>query len=218
MRDVAKVGSALSRLIGCVNVLSGVKSGWRESVKRRNSEDLSWLHPAVGQATLGPSRSGRGQGGRSRSLASVWTMQDLDATVTAGLPKRALIRLSARLYHDQRLARAFKSKVIPPAMVKRHWKRLSRRQSEYTERLDRVRQRLGPPLLPLSEPSPRRQRSSGDAEHQASGIAFPTAADSRKRVALWPSGRPRSAENGRGRGKLGRRLTNDICGGGAGQR
>ena len=69
---------------------------------------------------------------------SVRSMQELDTAVNAGLPKRALVRLSARLFHDNRDARAFKSKVIPPATWKRRTTRLSRQESERIERIARV--------------------------------------------------------------------------------
>ena len=55
-----------------------------------------------------------------------------------GLPKRALERLSARLYEDRRRANAYKFKVVPQATWKRRSKRLSVDESEKTERLARV--------------------------------------------------------------------------------
>ena len=68
----------------------------------------------------------------------VRTMQDLDTAVTAGLPKQALVRLSARLYSDSRAASAFKFKVVPHATWKRRASRLSAPESERIERLARV--------------------------------------------------------------------------------
>src|SRR6516165_11299275 len=70
--------------------------------------------------------------------SSVRSMQELDTAVNAGLPKKALVRLSPRLYHDNRDASAFKFKVIPPATWKRRSKRLSRQESERIERIARV--------------------------------------------------------------------------------
>lgn len=69
---------------------------------------------------------------------SVRTVQELESAVTAGLPKRALVRLSARLYVDPRVASAYKFKVVPAATWKRRSKRLSVDESERTERLARV--------------------------------------------------------------------------------
>jgi putative toxin-antitoxin system antitoxin component (TIGR02293 family) len=70
--------------------------------------------------------------------ASVRSMQELDAAVNAGLPKRSLVLLSSRLYPDYRAATAFKFKIIPPATWKRRVERLSRQESERIERLARV--------------------------------------------------------------------------------
>lgn len=70
--------------------------------------------------------------------SSIRSMKDLDSAVSAGLPKRSLLRLSSRLYEDSRVASAFKFKVVPPATWKRRDKRLSREESERTERLARV--------------------------------------------------------------------------------
>ena len=70
--------------------------------------------------------------------ASVHTLMELDTAVAAGLPKRTLERLSARLYTDTRIASAHKFKVVPPATWKRRGKRLSVDESEKTERLARV--------------------------------------------------------------------------------
>jgi putative toxin-antitoxin system antitoxin component (TIGR02293 family) len=70
--------------------------------------------------------------------ASVRTVGELESAVAAGLPKRALERLSARLYEDRRLASAYKFEVVPKATWKRRSKRLSVVESEKTERLARV--------------------------------------------------------------------------------
>src|SRR5271170_8322223 len=70
--------------------------------------------------------------------ASVRTVGQLESAVSAGLPKRALERLSARLYVDRRAANAYKFKVVPQATWKRRTKRLSVDESEKTERLARV--------------------------------------------------------------------------------
>ncbi len=69
---------------------------------------------------------------------SVRTLHDLDAVVAAGLPKRSLERLSARLHQDRRVASAYKFKVVPQATWKRRTKKLSVDESERTERLARV--------------------------------------------------------------------------------
>jgi putative toxin-antitoxin system antitoxin component (TIGR02293 family) len=69
---------------------------------------------------------------------TVHTVHQLESAVSAGLPKRALERLSARLYTDRRRASAYKFKVVPQATWKRRSKRLSVDESERTERLARV--------------------------------------------------------------------------------
>jgi putative toxin-antitoxin system antitoxin component (TIGR02293 family) len=70
--------------------------------------------------------------------ASIRTVGELELAVSKGLPKRALERLSARLYEDRRSASAYKFKVVPQATWKRRNKRLSVDESEKTERLARV--------------------------------------------------------------------------------
>ncbi len=70
--------------------------------------------------------------------ASIRSVSELEAAVSAGLPKRSLERLSARLYLDRRVASAYKFKVVPQATWKRRSKRLSVDESERTERLARV--------------------------------------------------------------------------------
>jgi putative toxin-antitoxin system antitoxin component (TIGR02293 family) len=69
---------------------------------------------------------------------SIRTVHELESAVSAGLPKRALERLSSRLYEDRRSASAYKFKVVPQATWKRRSKRLSVDESEKTERLARV--------------------------------------------------------------------------------
>ena len=69
--------------------------------------------------------------------ASVRTVDELEQAVSQGLPKRALERLSARLYEDRGIANAYKFKVVPQATWKRRNKRLSVAESEKTERLAR---------------------------------------------------------------------------------
>jgi putative toxin-antitoxin system antitoxin component (TIGR02293 family) len=66
------------------------------------------------------------------------TVADLESAVSAGLPKRALEQLSARLHRDPRAASAYKFKVVPQATWKRRTRRLSVDESETTERLARV--------------------------------------------------------------------------------
>ena len=73
--------------------------------------------------------------GLSTSIRSV---NELESAVAAGLPKRSLERLSARLYTDPRAASAYKFKVVPQATWKRRAKRLSVDESERTERLARI--------------------------------------------------------------------------------
>ena len=46
---------------------------------------------------------------------SIRTVGELELAVSEGLPKRALERLSARLYEDRRSASAYKFKVVPQA-------------------------------------------------------------------------------------------------------
>lgn len=70
--------------------------------------------------------------------AAIRTVSELESAVSAGLPKRSLERLSARLYEDRRVAGAYKFKVVPQATWKRRTKRLSVDESERTERLARV--------------------------------------------------------------------------------
>ena len=70
--------------------------------------------------------------------AAIRTVSELESAVSAGLPKRSLEKLSARLYEDPRVASAYKFKVVPQATWKRRTKRLSVDESERTERLARV--------------------------------------------------------------------------------
>jgi putative toxin-antitoxin system antitoxin component (TIGR02293 family) len=70
--------------------------------------------------------------------SSIRSVSQLESAVSAGLPKRALERLSARLHGDRREASAYKYKVVPAATWKRRTKRLSPDESEKTERLARV--------------------------------------------------------------------------------
>jgi putative toxin-antitoxin system antitoxin component (TIGR02293 family) len=70
--------------------------------------------------------------------ATIRTVGQLESAVSAGLPKRSLERLSARLYDDRKVANAYKFKVVPQATWKRRVKKLSVDESERTERLARV--------------------------------------------------------------------------------
>lgn len=70
--------------------------------------------------------------------SSIRTLGELESAVSAGLPKRALERLSARIYRDPRTANAHKYNVVPQATWKRRSKRLSVQESQKTERLARV--------------------------------------------------------------------------------
>lgn len=69
---------------------------------------------------------------------SVHSVRELESAVSAGLPKRSLERLSARLHEDGKVASAYKFKVVPQATWKRRGKRLSVEESERTERLARA--------------------------------------------------------------------------------
>lgn len=70
--------------------------------------------------------------------SSIRSISELEAAISAGLPKRSLERLAERLYLDRRTASAYKFKVVPQATWKRRGKRLSADESERTERLARV--------------------------------------------------------------------------------
>ena len=69
---------------------------------------------------------------------AVRTVAELESAVSAGLPRRSLELLSARLHSDRKIANAYKFKVVPQATWKRRTKRLSLDESERTERLARV--------------------------------------------------------------------------------
>lgn len=69
---------------------------------------------------------------------SIQSVSELEAAVSAGLPKRSLEYLSARLHVDRKIASAYKFKIVPQATWKRRGKRLSPDESERTERLARV--------------------------------------------------------------------------------
>ncbi len=73
-----------------------------------------------------------GLGKDIRSLA------DLESAVSAGLPKRSLELLSARLHGDDKTAKTFRFKIVPQATWKRRTKKLSVDESERTERVARV--------------------------------------------------------------------------------
>ena len=68
---------------------------------------------------------------------SIRSVSDLEAAVSAGLPKRSLERLSARLHLDRRIASAYKFRSFRLRPGASH-KRLSVDESERTERLARV--------------------------------------------------------------------------------
>jgi putative toxin-antitoxin system antitoxin component (TIGR02293 family) len=70
--------------------------------------------------------------------SAVRTVAELESAVSAGLPRRSLELLSARLHSDRKIANAYKFKVVPQATWKRRTKRLSLDESERTERLARV--------------------------------------------------------------------------------
>jgi putative toxin-antitoxin system antitoxin component (TIGR02293 family) len=66
------------------------------------------------------------------------SLVDLESAVAAGLPKRSLELLSARLHADNKTAKSFQFKIVPQATWKRRTKRLSADESERTERVARV--------------------------------------------------------------------------------
>jgi putative toxin-antitoxin system antitoxin component (TIGR02293 family) len=70
--------------------------------------------------------------------ASVRTVGELESAVSAGLPRSALERLSARLHADRRAAIAYKLKFFPRATWERRTRRLSADESARIERLARV--------------------------------------------------------------------------------
>jgi putative toxin-antitoxin system antitoxin component (TIGR02293 family) len=69
---------------------------------------------------------------------SIRTVRELESAVSAGLPKRALELLSARLCTDRRSAAAYKFNVVPKAAWKRRRKYLSSEESARTERVTRA--------------------------------------------------------------------------------
>lgn len=69
---------------------------------------------------------------------TIQTVGELDSAVAAGLPKRSLEQLSARLFQDRRAATEYKFGVVPSATWKRRGKCLSVAESERTERQARV--------------------------------------------------------------------------------
>jgi putative toxin-antitoxin system antitoxin component (TIGR02293 family) len=69
---------------------------------------------------------------------AVRTVHDLEEAVSAGLPKRSLEQLSARLYLDRKAASAYKFGVVPAATWKRRSRKLSVPESEKTERQARI--------------------------------------------------------------------------------
>ena len=70
--------------------------------------------------------------------AAVRTVGELESAVSAGLPKRSLERLSARLHGDRKVANAYKFQLVPEATWKRRKTRLSPAESERTERIARL--------------------------------------------------------------------------------
>lgn len=71
-------------------------------------------------------------------LKPLGTVCELESAVSAGLPKRSVVRLAARLYPDAREALRYRSTIVPLATWKRRTTRLSPAESERTERLARV--------------------------------------------------------------------------------
>jgi putative toxin-antitoxin system antitoxin component (TIGR02293 family) len=66
------------------------------------------------------------------------SVSELDAAVAAGLPKRSVSLLAARLHLDAKEALRYRSTIVPLATWKRRSDRLSAIESEKTERLARV--------------------------------------------------------------------------------
>jgi putative toxin-antitoxin system antitoxin component (TIGR02293 family) len=71
-------------------------------------------------------------------LKPLSSVQELETAVAAGLPKRSVSRLAARLYPDTREALRYRSTIVPLATWKRRAARLSPAESERTERVARV--------------------------------------------------------------------------------
>ena len=69
---------------------------------------------------------------------SITSVRELESAVSAGLPKRSLEHLSARLFADKKTAAEYKYAVVPAATWKRRTRRLSPSESEKTERQARV--------------------------------------------------------------------------------
>jgi putative toxin-antitoxin system antitoxin component (TIGR02293 family) len=84
-----------------------------------------------------PQRVAQVLGGRAVLRTTVETWVDLDRLVRAGLPKRSLQLLARRAVERGGSVTAFVYQVVPPATFKRR-SRLSKEESERTERLARV--------------------------------------------------------------------------------
>ena len=84
-----------------------------------------------------PDRVADVMGGRAILGSRVLSVQDLEAAVVTGLPKRALRLTLARACSSAQYARALLYRVVPEATYKRRT-RLTPSESERTERLARV--------------------------------------------------------------------------------
>jgi putative toxin-antitoxin system antitoxin component (TIGR02293 family) len=84
-----------------------------------------------------PDRVADVMGGRAILGSRVLSVQDLEAAVVTGLPKRALRLTLARACSSAQHARALLYRVVPEATYKRRT-RLTPSESERTERLARV--------------------------------------------------------------------------------
>jgi putative toxin-antitoxin system antitoxin component (TIGR02293 family) len=75
---------------------------------------------------------------RILGLKPLGSVGELETAVAAGLPKRSVSRLAARLYPDAREAIRYRSTIVPLATWKRRSTRLSPAESERTERIARI--------------------------------------------------------------------------------
>ncbi len=84
-----------------------------------------------------PERVAEVMGGRAILGRRIRSMDDLESTVSRGLPKRALRVTAERVYLSAGEARRAMFRIVPEATFKRRT-RLSATESERTERLARV--------------------------------------------------------------------------------
>ena len=85
-----------------------------------------------------PRRVAERLGGQSLLRQSVRSLGDLESAVRHGLPKAALFRVAEFVYDKDRSLRLRLAYRIVPEATLRRWRRLTRAESERTERLARV--------------------------------------------------------------------------------